>query len=310
MIKNLHQPKWQKFSIYFLIAVVFSAFNVSAQTTTFAQFLENNGTQDFVFTNNSTNASFNTVPGGSSISFRYQNISGLDPSLQGFQNAHLTISTTATQTAVNNSGNLSQPLDQIVTVEITRDTPAPVGNGTRRNLLTAVFSSSGNTPVINGNSSSATLNAATPNHNVTFTSDFIRFTTTTARNLSFSFSSVTPVLAIGAGNFLDSFTAAGTGTFASNPVPSVIIPTAASAEVGGRVLTSDGRALRNAKVVLVESDGTIHRTQTGTFGHFNFAGISVGQTVVISVNSKRYSFASQIVPLNDTISELNFTAEQ
>ena len=41
-------------------------------TTTFAQFFEQNGTQDFVFTNNTTSATFNTVSGGSPIFFIFQ----------------------------------------------------------------------------------------------------------------------------------------------------------------------------------------------------------------------------------------------
>jgi len=285
-----------------------SVLTINAQTTTFAQFLENNGTQDFVFTNNSASADFNAIPGGSSISFRYQNISGLDPSLQGFQNAHFQVTTTTTVPAVNNAGTFTQPFNQTVTVQIIRDTAAPagVGTGTRRNLLTAVISPSGSQPAIVGSGNSATFSATTPDHVVTFSSDFLSFALTTQRNMALSFSSVTPALALGTGNFLQSFTAAATGTFASNPPPIYVIPTAAAVAVSGRVLTSNGYGLRNAQVVLTEANGTVHTARTSSFGLYSFDGIQSGQTVTVSIVSKRYVFNTEVVSVQDNISDLDF----
>ncbi|MGI8642021.1 MAG: hypothetical protein ACR2MG_18985, partial [Pyrinomonadaceae bacterium] len=115
-------------------SVFFSAFvsttQAQSQSVTFAQFLERAGTQDFIFTNNASSATFKTVSGGSSIFFLYQNISGLDSSLQGFQNAHLSIATTTTTTpATLNTNNLNQPLNQTTVISILRDTPTAVGIG-------------------------------------------------------------------------------------------------------------------------------------------------------------------------------------
>lgn len=288
----------------------FSSLTVSGQTTTFAQFFERTGGQDFVFTNNTTSADFNTINGGSPVFFIYQNITGLPPSLQGIQNAHLIITTTTTQPGALNAGNVAQPLNQTVTVQIIRDTPAGVGGGLQTNLLTAVFSPSADTPAIVGASggSSSTLSASTPNHVVTFSSDFLSFFATTNRNLAFSFSSVTPTLSLGSGSFLQSSTGVGTGTFASNPPP-VYGVTAASVSVSGRVLTASGTGVRNAEVLLIEADGTIHRARTRPFGHFDFTGIAAGQTVFVSVNSKRHSFPARALDLQDDIADLNFVAE-
>lgn len=309
-----------RFAKILFFGIAFGAFfvtaftNVNAQTTTFAQFLEQNGTQDFVFTNNTSSASFSAVGGGSAIAFRYQNISGLDPSLAGFQDAHLFITTTTTQTASINGSNTEQPLNQTVTIQIIRDTPAPVGvgSGSRTNLLTAVFTPSGTTPTLVGstNGNSATMSATTPDHTVTFTSDFLGFALTTQRNLGLSFSSVTPSIALGAGNFLQSFTAAGTGTFASNPVPVYVVPTAAPVSVSGRVLTSEGAGLRNAAVFLTEANGTRHKATTGTFGNYSFPEVAAGQIVTIEVASKRFSFAARSVSLEENIAGLNFIAEE
>src|SRR5205809_404216 len=100
----------------------FAAFaTANAQTTTFAQFVERTGSQDFVFTNNASSADFSTVGGGAPIFFFYSNIASLDPSLAGLQNAHFFVTTTTTATALNNAGTLDQAFNQTVTVQIIRD---------------------------------------------------------------------------------------------------------------------------------------------------------------------------------------------
>ena len=281
---------------------------VNGQTTTFAQFVERFGSQDFVLTNNSTSSDFNTIGGGSPIFFFYQNLPLLDASLQGLQNAHLTVTTTTTQPATGGPP-FTQPLNQQVTIQIIRDTPAPSGRNSRTNLLTAVFTPSTNTPGITGSTNSATLSVTTPDQNVTFTSDFLLFHQTTSRNLGLSFSSVTPALALGAGGFLQNFTAAGTGTFASNPLPTIPGPTAAAVSVSGNVSTANGRGLRSAEVILVTSDGLVHATRTGSSGAFEFNGILSGQTVIISVRAKNRTFASQVISLQDSATGLSFIAD-
>lgn len=301
-------------SVVFGLLFLASTLIVSAQTTTFAQFVEQNGTQDFVFTNNTASAAFNTIGGGSPIAFRYQNISGLPAALTGFQDAHLFVSTTTNQAGTLNGGNVNQPLNQTVTVQIFRDTPAPIGigSGSRTNLLTAVFSPNVNSPSITGSNggNSATLSATTPDHVVTFTSDFISFGLTTDRNLGLSFSSVTPSMALGAGNFLQSFTAAGTGTFASNPPPVYVPPTAADAVISGQIFAAPGIGLRGAKVIMTESNGNVYKTVTGSFGQYSFPEIPSGQTVIITVISQRYTFQSQVINLQENISDLNFFANE
>jgi len=305
-----NEAKFLAISAFAVIIALSSFFTIRAQTTTFAQFVEQNGSQDFVFTNNTNGAAFNTISGGAPISFVYQNVNNLPAALQGPQTAHLTISATTTQSAVSSGGNLTQPLNQTITIAILRDTPTPagVGVGSRRNLLTAVITTSSSAPGIVGSASgnAATLSATTAPQNVVFSSDFIGFVATTQRNLGLSFSSVTPALNLGAGNFLQSFTAAATGTFASNPAPVFAPPTAASATLGGQVFGDSGRGLSGARVTLTEADGTIHERLTSSFGRYEFSGITAGQSVVVSISSKRYAFTPQVVTLQDNIADLNF----
>lgn len=293
-----------------LIVFIFGQ-TASAQVVTFAQFLERNGTQDFVFTNNSTSGSFSTIPGGSPIFFVYQNVNNLPAELQGFQMAHLFITTTTTTPTTLNGSNLVQPFDAVTTVQIIRDTPASsgVGGGTRTNLLTATFSSAAGTPSLTGSNggNSATLSAATPSSNVVFTSDFVGFGLTTQRDIALSFSSVIASYAGGAGGFLNSFSAAGTGTFSSNPPPSYFVPTAAPVSVGGRVTNTYGFGIGNAIVTMIDDEGESRQVTTNSFGYFSFEDVLAGETYVFNVQAKGRNFSTQVVSVNDSIRNLEFS---
>lgn len=309
LLPNLNIGKM--FAALFVGMLLFAG-SVTAQTTTFAQFVERNGTQDFVFDNLTSSATFSAVPGGSPIFFFYQNIAGLDPSLQGLQMAHLTVTATTTDPAVNNAGELTQPMNQTVVIRITRDsaTAPGVGTGSRTVLLQATITPNSATAGIKGTSggNSAVYDATTPNHTVVFASDFISFGATTARNLGLSFSSVTagPSGLVIDGSFLIDFTAAATGTFASNPPPIPQVPTAAPVSIGGRVFAPNGAPLRNAHVVLTDSNGVRRVAYTSSMGFYGFDQVESGQVVTIEVVSKRYLFNAQVISLVDNVADLEF----
>jgi Carboxypeptidase regulatory-like domain len=90
----------------------------------------------------------------------------------------------------------------------------------------------------------------------------------------------------------------------------IIGTTAASVSVSGRVLTGDGssRGLANALVYLIDSEGSTRTARTSPFGYYRFDGIAVGQSVVITVVSKGYQFAPQVVSVNEDMEEVNFIA--
>nr|HMS43366.1 hypothetical protein [Pyrinomonadaceae bacterium] len=85
------------------------------------------------------------------------------------------------------------------------------------------------------------------------------------------------------------------------------IPNAAGVSVGGRVMTSDGRGLRDATITLTLPSGETLQTRASSFGYFNFEDIEAGQNVIVQVNSKNYQFAPQIVTLKDNVTNLEFT---
>jgi len=87
-------------------------------------------------------------------------------------------------------------------------------------------------------------------------------------------------------------------------------PTAAGVSVSGRLMTPEGFGIRNATVYLTEENGTLHVTNTGTFGYYRFDDIQSGQSVLVSPQSKRYSFDNpvRLVTLNDDLADLDWVS--
>jgi PKD repeat protein len=83
----------------------------------------------------------------------------------------------------------------------------------------------------------------------------------------------------------------------------------ASVTVAGRVLTADGRGLRNAQIRLTAADGSSKTVMSGAFGYYRFANVQAGQSVTIQVISKRFGFQPQSVTVSGDISGLNFIAQ-
>ena len=87
-----------------------------------------------------------------------------------------------------------------------------------------------------------------------------------------------------------------------------LAPTAASVSIGGRVLTHSGSGLQNARVILTDASGNTRGVITSSFGYYHFDDVEVGTTYIISVVSKRYQFAPQVVSVSDETGNLNLTA--
>ena len=84
------------------------------------------------------------------------------------------------------------------------------------------------------------------------------------------------------------------------------------ASISGRVLTADGVAIRNAEVIVTgNSLETPLRVTTSSFGYFTFDGLQTGETYVVTVNSRRFTFQapSQVISLTDNVSDVNFIAD-
>ena len=99
------------------------------------------------------------------------------------------------------------------------------------------------------------------------------------------------------------------GAVVSAPaILNILAPTAASVPVSGRVLVGK-EGLANSVVTLTGEDGITHTAKTGSFGYYRFEMVEVGRTYTITVQSRRYLFASRIITINNEIDNLNFTAQ-
>ncbi|MBA3786621.1 MAG: carboxypeptidase regulatory-like domain-containing protein [Acidobacteria bacterium] len=306
-------------SMAFVVSLMlFSTTILNAQTTctsasvTFAQFNQTTNRPDFVFTNSSPVSSFATTAGGAPVSFTFLGIAGLPAELSGPQSARAFFSCQTSVTAFVNVGRITQPFNGTCTIQIIRDVPATTpSGGSGTNLLTATIVNDPTTSDLSGdtNSNSAGFTASTPLQMITFSSDFLSFGATQTRNLALGFSSVNPLLSQNPNGFLNSFTASGAGTFASCPAPTFMPPTAAGATVGGRVLASNGRGLAKARVTLTNSSGETFTSITSSFGYYEFSDVSPGQTVILSVSSKRYQFTPRVLNVGEDLYDLDFIPE-
>lgn len=92
--------------------------------------------------------------------------------------------------------------------------------------------------------------------------------------------------------------------------PAVLNPNAAEVSVGGQIKSANGNGINNVAVSLTETNGTTRTVKTNAFGYYNFEGIEVGQTVTLTVNSKRYTFANptRIVSVAENVGDVDWTS--
>jgi hypothetical protein len=90
----------------------------------------------------------------------------------------------------------------------------------------------------------------------------------------------------------------------------LILPSAAGVTVSGRVLNSNGQGVRNATVVITDSEGNRRTATTGSFGFYTFEDVEAGGTYVIGVTSNRYRFASRVVNVTDTLTDVDFVGAE
>ncbi|MDQ6787897.1 MAG: FG-GAP-like repeat-containing protein [Acidobacteriota bacterium] len=103
-----------------------------------------------------------------------------------------------------------------------------------------------------------------------------------------------------------------TGTTATGPTYSFapIGTTAALVNVGGRVVTSRGRSISRAAIVMTDGAGNVRVAYTNTFGYYRFYDVEAGQTLIFEIKRKGYIFTqpTQVVSLTEENTGINFTA--
>lgn len=88
----------------------------------------------------------------------------------------------------------------------------------------------------------------------------------------------------------------------------LISPTSATLSMTGNVLDTGNRAVRNATVVVINSEGNAWRSITGSLGKYQIDGLEAGKTYVIWVTGTRYEYQPQLVTVNEN-TQLDLTGE-
>jgi hypothetical protein len=86
--------------------------------------------------------------------------------------------------------------------------------------------------------------------------------------------------------------------------------TAAGVAITGRVVTPDGRGIRNATVVMTDTAGRRRVATTSSFGYYRFEDVEVGQTYIIGVNSKLYRFTARQIQIVESLTDFDFIGQQ
>jgi hypothetical protein len=88
--------------------------------------------------------------------------------------------------------------------------------------------------------------------------------------------------------------------------------TAGDATISGRVTDSYGRAISSAIISVTDLAGNKKIVYTNTFGYYSVPELEVGQSYVVSVSARRYTFAnpSMVISLTDSVAGANFVASR
>ena len=103
---------------------------------------------------------------------------------------------------------------------------------------------------------------------------------------------------------------AGFSLYSGFWTPDTLAPTAANVSVGGRILTPSGAGVRNIVVTLTSQAGDVRSTLSTSLGYYVFEEVPIGETYLISVYAKRYTFPEPVrtVQVHEEITDVNFIA--
>jgi predicted outer membrane repeat protein len=86
-------------------------------------------------------------------------------------------------------------------------------------------------------------------------------------------------------------------------------PTAADSTISGRVFGGNGRGLSRARVSLTNPNGSNRYAITNPFGYYRFNEVESGQTYIIGVISKKYTFTSHVITVDESLNGIDFSPD-
>ncbi len=108
------------------------------------------------------------------------------------------------------------------------------------------------------------------------------------------------------GQYTGNVTITSAGSVNSPQTVQVAFSVIAPVAVSGRVLTSDGRGLRNATVSITNSSNVTQFATTSSFGFFSFDNVAVGQTYTVRISSRLFRFGTQTIQVNGNLTVPDF----
>ncbi|MBV9240515.1 MAG: carboxypeptidase regulatory-like domain-containing protein [Acidobacteria bacterium] len=87
-----------------------------------------------------------------------------------------------------------------------------------------------------------------------------------------------------------------------------LVATAANVSVSGRVLTSSGSGIRNARVTMTDQSGDMFSAVTNAFGYYSLSDVPSGRDYMMSASARGFSFQPRAVSLTDSQSDEDFVA--
>ena len=81
-----------------------------------------------------------------------------------------------------------------------------------------------------------------------------------------------------------------------------------AADISGRVISGEGRGVRNATVTVTAADGTVSTTRTGQRGDYHFTQLPMGPDQVVRVVSRRFTFTQRTLNVGGDLANVNFVA--
>lgn len=94
----------------------------------------------------------------------------------------------------------------------------------------------------------------------------------------------------------------------TDTIISLVAPTSAEVSVSGRVLTSGGRAISNARVTFRNAAGGSRTVNSNGFGHYRIPGLMPGEAYVIEVKAKGHSFQTRTLLVDDEMAGIDLVA--
>jgi len=98
-------------------------------------------------------------------------------------------------------------------------------------------------------------------------------------------------------------------TASTSPTITVLAPTAANFLVSGRVFDTNGMAVSNALLTIIDQIGNSRSARTNPFGYYRFLNVAAGQTYLIGVRSKQYQFTPRVIQVSDELTGVDFIAD-